>query len=311
MTMPSDIGVLAMAYGGPNSLEEVEPYLLDVRGHRPTPPHVVDEVRGRYAAIGGRSPILERTRAQARGLEEALAARGCGIPVAVGMRHWNPRIERGLTELGARGVRRVIGVVMAPHYSQMSVDLYFREVERCRGDVSFRGIREWHLLPGYVSAVVDRVQDALQRFPAGARSRVPVIFTAHSLPSRILESGDPYPDQLAASVGAIVRALGNESLRHSFAYQSAALTPDPWLGPDVGAVVTRLAEEGERNVVVAPIGFTCEHVEVLYDVDVELRRRAGALGVHLERAGMVNDDPVMMAGLAGLVVDAARAEGWL
>ena len=305
------VGVLAMAYGGPDSLADVEPYLLDVRGHRPTPLHVVDEVRARYAAIGGRSPILERTRAQARGLQEALEFRGHPLPVVVGMRHWQPRIAAALEELRARGVRRVIGVVMAPHYSQMSIELYFRQVEDHRGDLEFSGIREWHLLPGYLAAVADRVRDAFARFPARVRGRVPVIFSAHSLPTRILDLGDPYPDQLFASSQAIATLLGNGSLRHHFAYQSAALTPDPWLGPDVGAVLTELAEAGERYVVVAPIGFTSEHVEVLYDLDVELRRHAGGLGVHLERAGMVNDDPVMMGGLAGLVIDAAQREGWM
>lgn len=299
-----------MAYGGPDSLADVEPYLLDVRGHRPTPVHVVDEVRQRYAAIGGRSPIFERTRAQAGALEQALSARGYRFPVAVGMRHWQPRIPSALAELAGRGVRRVVGVVMAPHYSRLSIELYFRQVDEHRGELGFVGIPDWHLLPGYVAAVADRVRKALARFPPDARERVPVIFTAHSLPSRILESGDPYPVQLAASVRAITTCLGNGSLRHHFAYQSAALTPDPWLGPDVGAVLARLADQGERNVVVAPIGFTCEHVEVLYDVDVELRRQAAALGVHLERAGMVNADAQMMAGLAELTIGTARREGW-
>lgn len=306
--MSAPVGVLVMAYGGPDALNDVEPYLLDVRGHRPTPAHVVDEVRGRYAAIGGRSPILERTRAQAGALQEALAARGRPLPVAIGMRHWKPRIASGLDELRARGVQRVVGIVMAPHYSRMSIEIYFRKVEEDRGALSFVGIPEWHLLPGYVSAVAGRVRDALARFPADVRHDVPVIFSAHSLPQRILESGDPYPEQLKASMQAVVAKMGNGGLRHEFAFQSAALTPDPWLGPDVGAVLQQLAGAGERNVVVAPIGFTCEHVEVLYDLDVELRRQAGALGVHLERAGMVNDDPSMMAGLADLVLQTAERE---
>jgi ferrochelatase len=300
-----------MAYGGPDRLDDVEPYLLDVRGHRPTPAHLVSEVRQRYAAIGGRSPILERTRAQARALEESLGAYGYPLPVAVGMRHWRPRIPAALAELSTRGVRRVVGLVMAPHYSRLSIELYFRQVDEHIGDSSFAGISDWHLLPGYVAAVVDRVRDAQARFPVDVRGRVPVIFTAHSLPSRILESGDPYPNQLAASVQAIAQRFDNGDFRHYFAYQSAALTPDPWLGPDVSAVLGRLADQGERDVIVAPIGFTCEHVEVLYDVDVELRRQANGLGVHLERAGMVNADLQMMAGLADLVVAAARREGWM
>lgn len=306
--MTGSTGVLVMAYGGPDALSDVEPYLLDVRGNRPTPEHVVEEVRSRYAAIGGRSPILERTQAQARALESALATRGRPLPVTLGMRHWRPRIATGLDELRARGVARVLGLVMAPHYSRMSVEQYFRKVEEERGSLSFVGIPEWHLLPGYVAAAADRVRDALARFPVDVRHDVPVIFSAHSLPQRILQSGDPYPEQLTASMRAMVAHLGNGGLRHYFAFQSAALTPDPWLGPDVGTVLQQLAEAGERNVVVAPIGFTCEHVEVLYDLDVELRRRAGALGVHLERAAMVNDDPLMMADLADLVLQTADRE---
>jgi len=306
--MSASVGVLVMAYGGPDALSDVEPYLLDVRGHRATPEHVVQEVRGRYAAIGGRSPILERTRAQARGLHEALAARGRPLPVVVGMRHWKPRIADGLAELRTRGVERVVGLVMAPHYSRMSIELYFRKVAEDRGALAFAGIPDWHLLPGYVTAAADRVRDALARFPADVRHDVPVIFSAHSLPQRILESGDPYPEQLTASMRAVVARIGNGGLRHQFAFQSAAMTPDPWLGPDVGTVLKRLADAGERNVVVAPIGFTCEHVEVLYDLDVELRRQAGTLGIHLERAGMVNDDPLMIAGLADLVLETADRE---
>ena len=307
--MNGSVGVLVMAYGGPDALSDVEPYLLDVRSHRPTPAHVVEEVRSRYAAIGGRSPILERTRAQARALGEALRARGRALPVAVGMRHWQPRIAAGLDELRAQGVGGVVGLVMAPHYSRMSVELYFQKVLEDRRGLAFVGIRDWHLLPGYVAAVADRVRDALARFPADERAAVPVIFSAHSLPQRLVEMGDPYPQQLLESTQAVAARLGN-GLRHHFAFQSAALTPDPWMGPDVGTVLTQLADAGERNVVVAPIGFTCEHVEVLYDLDVELRRQANTLGVHLERAGMVNDDALMMSGLADLVLEAAKREGW-
>ena len=310
MSVPS-VGVLVMAYGGPDRLADVEPYLLDVRGGRPTPAHLVDEVRARYAAIGGRSPILERTRAQAAALGTALAATGHPFPVVVGMRHWQPRIASALAELGDRGIRRVVGLVMAPHYSRLSIDLYFRQVDQHRGPLEFTGIQEWHRLPGYVAAVAARVRDALVRIAPAPQDRVPVVFTAHSLPSRILESGDPYPEQLAASVRAITACLGDGLRQYHFAYQSAALTPDPWLGPDVGAVLTRLADQGERNVVVAPIGFTCEHVEVLYDIDVELRRQADGLGVRLERAAMVNADSEMMTGLADLVVAAVRHEGWV
>lgn len=309
--MSGPIGVLVMAYGGPNSIDEVEPYLLDVRGHRPTPSHVVDEVKSRYAAIGGRSPILEKTTAQARALEAALGGNG-HFTAIVGMRHWQPRIAQALAALAGAGIERVVGVVMAPHYSAFSIELYFKQVDAARGAVTVAPLREWHLLPGFLTALEDRIAEALGRFPEAQRSTVPLLFTAHSLPQRILESHDPYPAQLAETVRAIVARLEDERGRvHRFAYQSAGRTGEPWLGPDVAATVEALAAEGHRTLLVVPIGFTCEHVEVLYDVDIELRDHARGLGLHLERIDMVNDHPAMIAGLAETVRETARARGWL
>jgi protoporphyrin/coproporphyrin ferrochelatase len=305
------IGVLVMAYGGPNSIDEVEPYLLDVRGHRPTPSRVVDEVKSRYAAIGGRSPILEKTTAQARALEAALGGNG-HFTAVVGMRHWQPRIAQALAALAGAGIERVVGVVMAPHYSAFSIELYFKQVDAARGAVTVAPLREWHLLPGFLTALEDRIAEALGRFPEAQRSTVPLLFTAHSLPQRILESHDPYPAQLAETVRAIVARLEDERGRvHRFAYQSAGRTGEPWLGPDVAATVEALAAEGHRTLLVVPIGFTCEHVEVLYDVDIELRDHARGLGLHLERIDMVNAHPAMIAGLAETVRETARARGWL
>ena len=309
--MSGSIGVLVMAYGGPNSIDEVEPYLLDVRGHRPTPPHVVDEVKSRYAAIGGRSPILEKTTAQARALEAALGGNG-DFKAVVGMRHWQPRIAQALAVLADAGIERVVGVVMAPHYSAFSIELYFKQVDAARGAVTVAPLREWHLLPGFLAALEDRIGQALGRFPEAQRPTVPLLFTAHSLPQRILESHDPYPAQLAETVRAIVARLEDEHGRvHRFAYQSAGRTNEPWLGPDVAATVEALAVEGHRTLLVVPIGFTCEHVEVLYDVDIELRDHARGLGLRLERIDMVNDHPAMIAGLAETVRETARARGWL
>jgi ferrochelatase len=309
--MSAPIGVLVMAYGGPNSLDEVEPYLLDVRGHRPTPAHVVDEVKSRYAAIGGRSPILEKTTAQARALEVALGGNG-HFKAAVGMRHWQPRIAEGLASLADAGIERAVGLVMAPHYSRMSIDLYFTQVDAARGALAIAPVREWHLLPGFLTALKDRIAEALGRFPEAQRPTVPLLFTAHSLPQRILESHDPYPAQLAETVRAIVARLDDEQGRvHRFAYQSAGRTGELWLGPNVAEAVDALAAEGHRTLLVVPIGFTCEHVEVLYDVDIELRDHARGLGLRLERIDMVNDHPAMIAGLAETVHETARARGWM
>ena len=307
--MADSIGLLVMAYGGPGSLDEVEPYLRDVRGFRDTPPEVVDEVRARYAAIGGSSPILERTAAQAQALGEVLNTNGRRFTAVVGMRHWHPYIGDALVRLAEARVERAVGLVMAPHYSRMSIELYFKEVEEAQTPVKLAPIREWHLLPGYLEALADRVRAALARFPAEVRDDVPLVLTAHSLPERILQWKDPYPAQLAATTRAVVERLGAGP--HRFAYQSASRTPEPWLGPDAGEVIAELAREGHRHVLVVPIGFTCEHVEVLYDVDIVFRRRALELGVHLERAEMVNNHPLMIRDLAGLVREVAAAEGWL
>jgi len=305
----SGLGVLVMAYGGPNSLDEVEPYLLDVRGFRETPPSLVAAVRARYERIGGRSPILEHTRAQARALEHALHDLGTPFAVEVGMRHWHPFIRDALARLERQGVARVVGLVMAPHFSQLSVGRYFEQVERAGSAVTVVPIAEWHLAPGYLRALADRVRCGLLRFPEGVRGRVTVVFTAHSLPEHIRDDGDPYADQLAATVRAVGELLGEQP--HGFAYQSAGRTADTWLGPDVGDEVERLASSGVREVLVAPIGFVSEHLEILYDVDVELRERAMTLGVRLERIEMLGQHGEMIAELATQVRARALEAGWL
>ena len=303
------IGVLVMAYGGPDNLDEVEPYLMDVRGYRPTAPAIVDEVRERYRTIGGRSPILERTQAQAHALEAALNKNGPEFKAFVGMRHWRPYIKDSLVAMAQRGILRAVTLPMAPHYSLLSIGAYDKKVDDARAPVALARIERWGLLNGYLEALAEHVRAALERFPAEARAEVPIIFTAHSLPERIREWNDPYPDELAATGAALMERLGPHP--HHFAFQSAAMTPDPWLGPDAGEVIADLAREGHKNVLIAPVGFVCEHVEILYDVDVVLKRQAEALGMHLERIEMLNTDPTMIAGLAALVRATAAEAGWL
>ncbi|MBI4544520.1 MAG: ferrochelatase, partial [Gemmatimonadetes bacterium] len=304
-------------------LEDVEPYLLDVRGHRETPREIVEEVRERYHRIGGRSPILEQTWAQAAALEAALNRGGEGRRGAtggegdeeprfrafVGMRHWHPLIAGTLADMAAAGIRRAVGLAMAPHYSRLSIGAYFRKVEEAGAGIAVAAIERWGLLPGYLDALAQHVRAALERFPAQARDEVGVIFTAHSLPQRILDWGDPYPQELRATVEAVMQRLGPRP--HEFAFQSAAMTPDPWLGPDAGEVIERWAAEGRRHILIAPIGFVTEHVEILYDVDIVFREQAAALGVHLERIDMLGTAPRMIEGLAALVRERAQEAGWL
>jgi len=303
------IGLLVMAYGGPDRPEDVEPYLLDVRGGRPTAPEIVHEVQARYSEIGGRSPILEQTRAQAAAIEAALNASAPEFKAFVGMRHWHPYIKDTLVEMHAAGIAQAVGLVMAPHYSRMSVEVYFKKVEQAGSPLQIACIQEWHLLPGYVDTLVEHVRAALERFPTELRPQIPVIFSAHSLPERILEWQDPYPGQLNATVEAIMQRLGDQP--HAFAFQSAAISPDPWLGPDVSALIEGFAAQGYKDLISCPIGFVCEHVEILYDVDIVYQRLAKKLGVRLERTEMAGTTPAMVSGLAGLVRQTAKTAGWL
>lgn len=301
---PEQLAVLVMAYGGPGNIDEVEPYLMDIRGGRPTKPQLVEEIRARYARIGGRSPILDLTAAQAAGIGRAL---GGGFKIYVGMRHWHPYIQDAVDEIARAGHRRVVGIAMAPHYSNMSVGAYEKQLlQAADGTLDVALVRSWWSHPRFVDAVADRIAQALQRFPRP--SAVQVIFTAHSLPEKILASADPYPDELNASATEVARRAGLAGWR--LAYQSAGATPEPWLGPDAAEVITELARAGHEAILLVPIGFVCDHVEILYDIDVEYQALAKRLGVQLERTASLNDDPGLVAAVADVVRTAAAQRGW-
>jgi len=299
------VAVLLMAYGGPASLDEVEPYLRDVRGGRPMSPAFVHEIRQRYAQIGGRSPIRELTEAQAAGVQRALGSR---FGVHIGMRHWHPYIRDAVERMVAEGHRRVVGIVLAPHYSTMSVGAYETKlVEASAGRLDPAVVRSWGDHPKFLDAVASRVSQTLRRF--SSPDAVQVLFTAHSLPERIVAAGDPYPDQLRASASAVAQRVGLADWR--FAFQSAGATAEPWLGPEAGAVMTALAKQGHRAFLIVPIGFLCDHVEVLYDVDVMYRALANRLGVQFERTPSLNDDSLLVGALAEIAQSTAAARGWL
>lgn len=311
--MSEPIGVVVMAYGGPDRLEDVEPYLLDIRGGRPTPPEVVEEVVRRYRAIGGRSPILEQTTAQAEGLRRALAAGGGRFEVRVGMRHWQPRIAAAVDELRRAGVRRAVGLAMAPHDSRMSIGAYHQALAQAAAEggapLDLALIESWKDDPGYLDAVQARLEAAMLRLEPELRGAAELVFTAHSLPERIREWDDPYASELQYTFEAL-RARFPARTAH-FAYQSAAMTREPWLGPDAGDLMEQRLRQGAAAFVIAPIGFVCEHVEVLYDIDIEFRTRIERAGGRLERIAMPGDDPGMLASLARAVRAAAGANGWL
>ncbi len=298
------IGVLVLAYGGPDNLDEIEPYLLDVRGGRPTSPELVEEIREHYRLIGGRSPILELTQAQASALEAALNSRGDVVyKTYIGMRHWRPYIKQAVEQMAADGLTRVIAIVLAPHYSRMSIGAYIKKVEEALAEVGggldMTYVESYHLQPLYLQALAQRVQEARQRFPETVRASVPVIFTAHSLPERILQWQDPYPRQLMETAQAVAELVRPVTWR--FAYQSAGRSAEPWLGPNAGKVIQELADAGEKNVLIAPVGFVSDHVEILYDIDVEFRQQAEALGMRLERTTSLNDNPLFIGALADVV----------
>jgi ferrochelatase len=304
--------LMIMAYGGPDKLEDVRPYLLDVRHQRPTSEEIFREIEDRYELIGGRSPILELTQAQADGIEKALNEQtpdGERWKVWMGMRHWHPYIAQTMGEMKDAGVERAVTMVMAPHYSAMSIGAYNKKVEEAQAGIEIVAIDRWNLLPGYLDALEERINAALQKFPEDARNEVPIIFTAHSLPERIREMNDPYEKDLQETYEAMkARFPGHPS---HWAYQSAAMTKDPWLGPDASEVIDEIHAAGGKNVLICPVGFVCEHVEILFDIDVEFMQQAEKLGMQLERIEMVNDHPKMMAGLAGLVREHAKEAGWV
>ncbi len=302
------VGVLLMAYGGPTSLDQVPAYLADVREGRAPSDELTAEMTHRYEEIGGRSPILELTRAQARGIEAQLnddRAKAAGVTYRayVGMRHWTPYIREVMPGIVADDVDLIVAVVMAPHYSRMSVGRYMQRVEEAQKEsgvsIPVIQVESWKDEPAFIDGVAERIGQALEKFPETEREDVFVLFTAHSLPERILKWNDPYPDELKVSVDKVVEKIHPK--RWTFAFQSQGATADPWLGPSVEETLERLADEGVKNVLLVPIGFVCDHVEVLYDVDIEHRGQAESLGIRLERTEMLNDDPHLCQAVADAV----------
>ena len=295
-------GVLVMAYGTPAGPDEVSTYYTHIRRGRPPSAEQLADLMGRYEAIGGISPLAARTRAQADGLQRTLDTEaGAGsYRVARGNKHAAPFIEDGVAELGEAGVDRIVGLVLAPHYSALSVGEYHERAERT-SSLPYVGIDSWHLEPGLVALLADRVGVSFRHLVAGGARSVEVLFTAHSLPERILAMGDPYPRQLEETAAAVAGAVGLDHWR--VAWQSAGRTPDPWLGPDIGEVIRTLPDERADidAVVVCPAGFVSDHLEVLYDVDIEARRVASEAGLRLARTESLNDDPAFLAVLAGVV----------
>jgi protoporphyrin/coproporphyrin ferrochelatase len=276
--------VVLMAYGSPSTVEDIRPYLEDIRGGRAVSDDAVEELTERYRRIG-RSPLDEVTEAQRTALERELR-----LPVYVGMKHWKPRIAATAEAALEDGAEVVVGLVLAPHYSRLSIGQYRERLEAAldgRAELVF--VNSWHDHPPFLDVLADRVRG----------TDAHVVFTAHSLPARILDEGDPYREQLLETARLVAERAGLE--RWSFAFQSASETGERWLGPDLLDELDSLHAHGVRRVLVAPIGFVSDHLEILWDIDVQGRERARELGLELQRIESLNDDSRFIDALAALV----------
>ena len=287
-------GVLVMAYGTPRDRDDIETYYTDIRRGRPPTPELLAELTGRYDALGGTFPLRDITDRQVAAIAAAL---GDGYEVALGTKHSLPKVEDGVAELASRGVERIVGLVLAPHYSRFSIGEYAERAAKAGAEhaLAVDTVPSWHLMPAYLSFLDNAVTAELTRVPSGAT----VVFTAHSLPQRILDSGDPYPAQLretADAVGATLRLTD-----YDIGWQSAGRTPEPWLGPDVLDIVRERADAGAAGLVVSACGFVADHLEVAYDLDIEAAALARELGLPFARTASVNDDASVMTALAELV----------
>jgi ferrochelatase len=289
-----------MAYGTPEREGDLEAYYTDIRRGRPPAPEQLADLRRRYDAIGGLSPLASRTRAQAAGLQRTLDERaGAGAwRVELGLKHASPSIEAGVEALASDGVDEFVSLVLAPHFSALSVGQYLERAADAAGHLKVRDVTAWWDRPALIELLAERVRGAV---PAGKRTEL--LITAHSLPVRALKIDHPtYEEQLRATGQLVAAAADVESWR--IAWQSAGRTPEPWIGPDILEVIRGLPSEGYEAVVVCPAGFTSDHLEVLYDVDIEAKAVADEVGLALSRTESLNDDPRFLSLLADLVLQA-------
>ena len=297
------LGVLLMTYGSPSSLDDVPRYMTAVRGGRTPEPDVVDEFRRRYAVIGG-SPLVEITRRQAAALEDRLDG---GAIVRAAMRFSSPTIDEALAELVTLGVRDVVAIVLSPQFSPLLMGGYGRALDAARAAIGPAAPRvhlagAWHDEPAFVEALAARIEEALTELPGDERGRAPVLLTAHSLPRRVADEEPDYLGQLAATARSVADRAGLEAGRWTFCWQSAGHEPGEWMKPDFADLMPDLAAQGHRSVLVAPIQFLSDHLEVLYDVDVGAREQAEAAGLRFTRIRSLNVHPRFIDALASVVV---------
>ena len=296
--------VLLMSYGSPESQDQLEPYYTHIRRGRPPTPEQLADLRRRYDAIGGLSPLAQRTRDQAAGVQAALdSIDPSGFRVFTAAKHSPPFLEEGVGLVAEAGIEEMVAMVLAPHYSALSVGEYLERVEETAAAVGIQvyGVRQWHLEEDLISLLAERLAQAMDAVGT-APEATQVLVTAHSLPRRVLDLGDPYPGQLQETAEAVTKAAGVP--RWAVGWQSAGRTPEPWLGPDVLESIDGAAKEGAAGVVVCPAGFTSDHLEILYDLDVEAAARAASLGLAFARTESLNDDPAFCGTVARVAAQA-------
>jgi ferrochelatase len=297
-TSPSPWGVLLLAHGAPDKLEDIPEFLLNVRGGRPLPEPVVREITHRYSLIGGGSPLLRLTTLQSEALAKLIAH-----PVYVGMRNWKPFIPEAVRRLADDGVERVVAVCLAPQNSRTSIGLYRKYLMDAVAQVSpglaVDFLESYHDHPGLIEAFRERAAAALLAAKNETGGPVPVIFTAHSVPERTIVEGEPYERQVRETAALVAKAAGLTEYR--LAFQSQGMTAEKWIGPTVESQIDELAQAGCKNVLLVPVGFLSDHVEILYDIDVLFRDYGKARGVAVRRSESLNDSPKFAAALASLV----------
>ncbi|MBI2818060.1 MAG: ferrochelatase [Acidobacteria bacterium] len=298
-------GVLLLAHGGPDSLEDIEPFLRNIRGGRGFSRKLLEDITDRYRQIGGRSPLLDISRRQAQALERELSSKG-RFRVYLGMRNWHPFIRETMEEIQRDGVTRLLAICLAPQNSRMSVGQYFEHVQQAKKELNLpvpvTFVESYHREPLLIDAFAEKLQRAITEFSSGNGCPAPVIFTAHSLPEKILSNGDPYDSEVRETAAAVAARCGLVNWR--FAYQSQGATAEPWLGPKVEPLIEEISSSECERVLIAPIGFVADHVEVLWDIDIYFRRFARERGVELRRTESLNDSPAFIHALAEVVLKA-------
>jgi ferrochelatase len=305
--------VLLLSFGGPTGPEQIRPFLARVLAGHPVPPARIEEVVGHYEAVGGRSPLKDLTFLQSHALKDILAQLGLPLPVYVGMRHSPPFISETIDQMAAEGVKKALGFILSSHQTEASWDRYQQSVAAAREKIGESAPRidycsGWHNHPLFIQVWEELIEDEMDKITSAERANTALIFTAHSVPET-MAANSPYCAQLQESCALVAARLAHT--RWSLAYQSRSGNPrEPWLEPDISEALQNLAAKGAAGVIVAPIGFVSDHVEVLYDLDIEARQKADTLGLKFLRASAPNDHPTFIRMMAAVVEAALSGQSW-